>query len=152
MGVSLNLIWHMRGEAVLGPSSSHHRVIQRLDTMLDRQQKRILDRGPDFIEFESPLFSLGPNWLAMVIYDRGRFWIVRDGPAGARLRYDLRSLHGFLFCLAASAIAFAISGSGGDWLQAAWIAALAFGWLYGMNMVLAYARIPGLIQRAVSSR
>jgi hypothetical protein len=90
----------------------------------------------------------GPNWLAMVIYDRGRFWI--EGEAeNRRLRYDLRSLHGMVFCLAGAAMFFAIAQAHGGPLNGVAVSGAAFGWLYGMNLVLALIRIPQAIRRAV---
>jgi hypothetical protein len=150
MGVSLDFLWHMRGEAHLGPATSGPRVMARIAAMLDRQRKAIDGRGADFIEFDDPLWRnpFGPNWLAMVIYDRGRFWIEHDGARGARLRYDLRSLHGFVFCLGAASIAFPVGLLGEGLAGGLKLFAMAFGWLYGMNMVLAYARIPILIRKA----
>ncbi|GAO40484.1 hypothetical protein SCH01S_48_01450 [Sphingomonas changbaiensis NBRC 104936] len=83
-----------------------------------------------------------------MIYDHGRFW-VEQGPGERRLRYDLRSLHGMVFCLFAAGMFFCIGLTGGGVLRAAKFALFAFGWLYGMNMVLALIRVPLLIRRTV---
>ena len=85
----------------------------------------------------------------MVIYDRGRFWI-EQGLQGRRLRYDLRSLHGMVFCLFAACIAF-FSGLAHDGLSGGIkFAGGAFVWLYGMNVFLALVRVPSCIRKAVS--
>lgn len=147
MKLSLDVLWHMRGHADLPPAATPARVIARIDGMLERQHKQVEDSGEDFIRFDSPLWRgfFSPNWLAMVIYDRGRFWI---DPNGDRLHYELRSLHAFLYCLAAAGVAF-LAGYTGDGVSSGLkFGLIGFGWLYGMNILLAYLRVPGLIQRA----
>jgi hypothetical protein len=146
----LDFIWHLRGSTVLDGAAKDDEVLDAISQLLEKQHKTIIDRGPDFIAFDDPLWSdLGsPNWLAMVIYDRGRFWI-EQGFSGRRLRYELRSLHGLVFCLFCAATAFFFGAVGGDLNQGLRFAALAFAWLYGMNIILALARVPWKIQRSV---
>jgi len=114
-----------------------------IERLLSRQRKPVTRRKSDSLTFNDPLWTLrfGPNWRAMLIYDRGRFWIER-GPRGRRLHYDLRSLHGFIFCTAAAGVFFVFTlvgdlGLGG----AASVATLVFGWLYGMNLLIAIPRV-----------
>jgi hypothetical protein len=144
--VTLDFIWHLRGTVVLDAATTNEAALRRVERLLDKQRKPVTERGPDHVAFEDPLWRdpFGPNWLAMVIYDRGRFWI-----EGGRLHYDLRSLHGMVFCLLGAAMFFLFGLAGGGLAGALKFAALAFGWLYGMNVVLALGRVPGSIRKAV---
>ena len=147
-----DFIWHLRGSAALSADISENEVLDRIERMLDLQQKPIALRSQSELSFDAPLWEnlIGPNWLAMVIYDRGSFRIVNT-PEGRRLRYDLRSIHGFMFCLAAAAV-FAGFGFLNDGLNgAARYSVFAFGWLYGMNMLLAWVRIPHIIAKALTA-
>ena len=90
------------------------------------------------MEFDDPLWRnpFGPNWHAMVIYDKGRFWI--EQRVGVRmLRYDLRSLHGLIFCLFGALMFFAFGAMDGGLAGGITLAAIAFGWVYGMNILSA---------------
>ncbi len=144
-------IWHLRGSTQLPPDASDDVIIGRLETFLAKQHKPITEQGETSIEFSSPLWEdwFTPNWLALVIYDEGRFWIEK-GLEGHCLRYDLRSLHGLVFCLAVACMFFAFASIGEGIAAGARIALLAFAWLYGANMVLAWARIPLAVRKAVS--
>jgi hypothetical protein len=144
-------IWHLRGSTQLPPEASDEVIIERLETFLAKQHKPITEQGETSIEFSSPLWehSLAPNWLALVIYDEGRFWIEK-GLEGRRLRYDLRSLHGLVFCLAGACMFFAFVSIAEGIAAGARIALLVLAWLYGANMVLAWARIPLAVRKAVS--
>ena len=107
-------------------------------------------RGADYLEFDDPLWSdpFGPNWLALVIYDRGRFWL-EESLDGRRLCYDLRSLHGMVFCLL-GALMFFFFGLAIDGLaNGLKYAAGAFAWVYGMNVLMALTRVPRAIREAV---
>jgi hypothetical protein len=138
-------LWHLGGSVPLDPMAGDEAVLDRLESLLDQQWKLISDRGPAHIEFDAGFF--GHGWSAMVAYDRGRFWIEEAG-GGRTLRYDLRSVHGFLFCLLLAAVVFLIALAGEGIMAAATVAALAFGWLYGMNILQALIRVPPLIRRA----
>ncbi|HTG78690.1 MAG TPA: hypothetical protein VL553_03725, partial [Sphingomicrobium sp.] len=120
-----------------------------VEALLERQRKYVTERDERHVAFDSPLWEgmFDPSWLAMAIYDRGRFWIA-DGFEGRRLRYDLRSLHGVVFCLFGAAMFFAFGLPDGV-TSGLKLAGLAFGWLYGGNMVLAWTRIPIAIRRAI---
>lgn len=146
----LNLIWHLRGSVSLGGVETNEVVLDRIERLLDTQRNRDRERGQDSIIFEDPLWSdaFGPNWLAMVIYDRGRFWI-EQGTGQRRLRYDLRSLHGMVFCLFGAMMFFLFGLANGGALGGLKWAAVAFGWLYGVNVLLALARVPLTIRKAV---
>ena len=83
----------------------------------------------------------------MVIYDQGRFWIEQRFDE-CRLHYDLRSLHVMVFCLIAGSIACMFGLLGEGLLGGAKLAAGAFAWLYGMNILLAVIRVPLAIRKA----
>ncbi len=146
----LDFVWHLRGSIGLDDVGSNAVALDRVEQLLDRQRKTVSERGWDYLAFDDPLWRnpFGANWLAMVIYDRGRFWI-EQGTHGRKLRYDLRSLHGLVFCLFATFIAFFIGLADDGVVRGLTIAAGAFAWLYGMNIVLALARVPSGIRKAV---
>ncbi|WP_423141701.1 hypothetical protein ACOYW6_12865 [Parablastomonas sp. CN1-191] len=147
-----DFIWHLRGSAPLDGVGSNGVALERVEQLLARQGKSVSERGSDYLVFDDPLWRewFGPNWLAMVIYDRGRFWIEQD-VRGRRLRYDLRSLHGLVFCLFAGVIAFFFGLGNGGLPGGLRYAAGAFAWLYGMNVMLALVRVPSGIRKAVKS-
>ena len=148
----LDFIWHLRGSVRLGDRVDNTAVLERVERMLEHQRKPTIERGQQSVIFEEPLWSnfWGSNWRATVIYDHGRFWIDQD-LEGRRLRYDLRSLHALIICLFGALMFFAIGSLGGDIIQGLAFAALAFAWLYGMNIVLAVLRVPALIRRSVGT-
>jgi hypothetical protein len=149
----LDAIWHLRGSVSLHGVGADEGVLDRIEQLLEKQRKRDRDRGEHSIVFDDPLWSdpFGPNWLAMVIYDRGRFWI-EQCLDGRRLRYDLRSLHGMVFCLVGALMGFAVGlATGGLWGGLEWASAV-FVWLYGLNVLLAFVRVPWAIRRAVRAR
>ena len=73
----MDFIWHLRGSVPLDGLGPNETVLDGVERLLDRQRKGVSERGTDYLAFDDPLWSdpFGPNWLAMVIYDRGRFWI-----------------------------------------------------------------------------
>jgi len=147
----LDSVWHLRGSVSLDEAGYAAVVLDRVEQLLHKERKRVTERGSDYVIFDAPLWgdALGPNWLAMVIYDRGRFWIEQSS-RHPTLRYDLRSLHGMVFCLFA-AVLFFLFGLADRGLEGGILyAAGAFAWLYGMNVVLAFARVPPAIRRAVA--
>ncbi|KTE34324.1 MULTISPECIES: hypothetical protein [unclassified Sphingopyxis] len=143
----LDFLWHLRGTVVLDMAMPDEEVFDRLHAMLVGQEKPVTPDDGRQIGFDAPLWRnlYGSNWRAMVIYDRGDFWLDRQN--GRRvLRYDLRSLHTFIFCLGAAGLFFS-AGSSGSLEQGVKLAGLALGWLYGMNLLLASLRVPRLIRR-----
>jgi len=149
----VQLLWHLRGTVRLDGSVSNGTALDRVEELLKRQHKPVSERGPEHVAFNAPLWTtmfIG-NWLAMVIYDRGRIWIEKD-VRGRVLRYDLRSLHGFVFCLGAAGLFFTFDAVAGDVLEGLRTGSLAFAWLYGMNILLAVVRVPGLFRRGVVER
>lgn len=50
-------------------------IIERIERLLKNQRKNVTEKTDGSISFYTPLWSnmFGPNWKAMVIYDRGRF-------------------------------------------------------------------------------
>ena len=146
-----DFIWHLRGSVALRAAQSNDVVLDSLERLLEKQRKRNRKRGLNRTEFDDPLWSdfLGPNWLAMRIYDRGCFWI-EDVPEGRRLYYTLRSLHGMVFCLIAAFLAIFFGLAGGGNLGGVRFATGAFACLYGINVLLAVLRVPLAIRRAVA--
>jgi len=144
-------LWHLRGSVRLETLATDGDALDRVEDFLEKQRKGVSERSTDYVAFDDPLWSdpFGPNWLAMVIYDRGRFWI-EQGLEGRRLRYDLRSLHGMVFCLFAAFVAFFFGRAGDGVTGGLKFAAGAFVWLYGMNILLAFVRVPSAIQKAVT--
>jgi hypothetical protein len=143
-----DFIWHLRGSIELRGTPQDEGVLIRLEQLLDEQRKSP-ERGPSSLYFEAPLWN-GPftdGWRSMTLYDRGRFWI-EQGYDSRRLRYDLRSLHALVFCLV-GATTFFFLGLAADGLTDAlkWSVAV-FAWLYGMNILLALARVPRAIRNA----
>jgi hypothetical protein len=117
--------------------------------LLKTQRKPVTEEGPDFVAFDLPLWrDLAHNWALLVFYDRGRFWIER-GARGRRLRYDLRSLHGFVLCVFATMMGFLAGLADGGFLRGLQLAAGAFGWLYGMNILVAGIRVPMAVRKTV---
>ena len=146
----IDSVWHLRGSVLIGHLVSEDDALDRIEGLLRAQLKRKIDRSHGEVVFHSPLWEgyFGPNWLAMVIYDQGRFWL--EQREGQRLlKFDLRSLHGFVFCLFGAAMFFAFGAADGGLIQGLRYAAFCFGWLYGMNMILAWLRIPRAIRKAL---
>lgn len=143
----IDFLWHLGGSVPLEAGDQSEVVLNRLEDLLKRQHKPIAERTADGVTFDAPLWCnfFAPNWLAMAIYDQGRFWV--DKEAGkSDLRYDLRSLHGPIFCLFAVGMLFAIVLPNGGLLPSLYLGVAAFGWVYGMNILLALARVPRLIR------
>ena len=139
----IDFLWRLRGSRALENSPENDRVMASVERLLSRQGKQISRRTPELVAFNDPLWRLsaGSNWRAMLVYDRGRFWIER-GPRGRRLHYDLRSLHGFLFCAAGAGALFTfVLANGLGFRNAGGAAALGFGWVYGMNLLIAIPRV-----------
>ena len=146
----LDFVWHLRGSVNLDGAGSNDLPLDRIEHLLDKQQKRDRERGPNYLAFNDPLWAnfFGSNWLAMVIYDRGRFWI-EQGFEGRRLRYELRSLHVVLLCTAAAVGAFCLGFAGQGLSGGIKLGVGAFAWLYGMNLLLGLIRVPPAIRDAV---
>lgn len=146
----LDFIWHLRGSVSLNGRATDEVALRRVERLLRKQRKPVTEQGSDCIAFEAPLWRdlFGPNWLAMVIYNRGRFWIERDAE-GRRLRYELCSLHGLVFCLSVALLVFVIDLAIGDIAGGLKHACFVVGWLYGMNILLALGRVPGSIRKAI---
>lgn len=148
----LDFGWHLRGSVPLRGQGPSVTALDSVERMLESQRKTVSERGPNYLVFNDPLWSnlFGPNWLAMVIYDHGRFWI-EQSVEGQRLRYDLRSLHGMVFCLFVALMILFFGLAGSDLFGSIRYAAGAFAWLYGMNIALALVRVPTVIRKAVQT-
>jgi len=120
----------------------------RLSMMLRKQRKAVITRNPTELVFDSSRREVDfwRNWRALAWHERGRFWI-----DNGRLRYDLRSLHGFLFCLGAACFAGVLVAILGAPLQGLAIATALMGWFYGVNLLVALIRVPALIRRTVGA-
>jgi hypothetical protein len=146
-----DFIWHLRGSILLDSMESNEVLLDRVERLLKRQRKPIVERGVDYVVFDSPIWTdiFSPNWLAMVMYDHGRIWI-EQGVGGRKLRYDLSSLHGFVFCLCGALMFFIfVALTGGGLAMGLMAAAFAIGWLYGMNLILAVTRVPHSIHKSI---
>lgn len=141
----LDFIWHLRGTVLLDSDVSDAVALDRIERLLTRQHKGVSERGSGYLVFDDRN-PFGPDWPAMAIYDQGRFWIEQD-MHGRRLCYDLRSLHGLAFCLILSLIGLA----GNGFAAGLKLAAGAFIWLYGANILLTLIRVPSTIRKAASS-
>ena len=144
-----DFLWHLRGSVPLDRCVTNQAAFASVEQLLVNQRKPISDLSEEIVAFDSPLWTdgFGPNWLAMSLYDQGRFWI-DQGLDGPTLRYDLRSLHGLLFCLGGAVLFFSIGLADGGLIGGLKLGVFALGWLYGMNMLLAFTRIPRLIRKA----
>ena len=105
--MTLDFIRHLRGSVIVDAMISCETVLDGVESWLVKQQKPITKSEANYVAFNDPLWRnlLGPNWLALVIYDRGQFWI-EQGHAGRLLHYEIRSLHGMVFCLCGAAMFF----------------------------------------------
>lgn len=144
----IDFIWHLRGSVALKDADDDEATLDNVEHMLGKQRKTIIERTHDGLVFDDPLWRnpFGPNWRAMVIYDRGHFRI-EHGLDGPRLRYDLRSLHGLIFCLCGAVMFFTMVCVSEGLSRGLAVGGFAFAWLYGMNIVLALIRVPFLIRR-----
>jgi hypothetical protein len=148
----LDFVWHLRGSIALDAGSADEIALARLERLLERQRKSVSQRGARCLSFDDPIWRnpFQPGGLAMGIYDRGWFWI-EPGLEGRKLRYDLRSLHGMIFCSVAAFTAFVLGLAGGGVLLGFKVGAAAFAWLYGMSVLLALFRVPAAIRKAVAN-
>ena len=147
----IDKIWHFRGATKLPSDVSDTIIFERLEKFLAKQRKPITEQTASSIEFSSPLWQdiFAPNWLALVVYDQGKFWI-EHGLEGRSLRYDLRSWHGLIFCLLAALTLLIFAGTVEGIATGSKFALFAFVWLYGGNMILAWARVPFAIRKALN--
>ena len=151
--ITFDAIWHMRGTAPAPRGASDQEVTDRIELLLIKQYKTVTAREPSRVVFDNPLWTtwLSPNWLALVAYDHGDF-SVNDEINGRVVRYDLRSLHALVFCFLVSAIFACFGFAARGFSGAIEFTAFAFSWLYGMNMLLAWTRVPRLIGKAMNER
>lgn len=147
----IDIVWHLRGSTQLDADTSDSVILERLETFIAKQDKHLSGQTETSIRFNSPLWEiwLMNNWLALEFYDRGSFWI-EGGLEGRSLKYDLRSLHGLIFCLSGALMFLAFVSSFEGLREGVKTGLLAFAWLYGGAMVLAWARIPRAIRKAVN--
>lgn len=142
-----NFGWHLRGTVSLDGAGSDRDVLDRIQELLEEEWKTVTERCADWLVFEG---SSGPHWLALMIYDRGRFWI-EQGHGARRLRYDLRSLHAMIYSGFAALAAF-VAGLAIEGLATGLgFAAVAFAFLYIINILVAPWRVPSAIRKAVSA-
>jgi hypothetical protein len=146
----LDFIWHLRGSVRLDICDSDATILDRVEGMLSKQRKRVIERSAEHLVFNDPLWRdlFGSNWLALVIYDRGRFWI-EHGLKERELRYELRSLHGMILCLFAAIVAFLISVADGGLSQGLTLAGGAIRLALCHERLLALLRVPSTIRKSV---
>ena len=143
-------LWHLRGTTPVPHAMPDPEVIERIERLLGQQRKPVTSRAARALVFEAPFWwaSLNANWLAMLIYERGRFRIEND-TRGRVIRYELRSFCCFLLCLFVAGIFFLLGLRLEGLVDGIAGAAFAFAWLYGANLAFARARIPGTIRKAL---
>jgi len=152
IAMMFDFLWHRRSSVALASGVSSADALGHIERLLEKQRKPIFDRGPGYITFDDPIWSdiFGPSWLSMGIYDHGKFWI-EQGFAERTLRYDLRSLHGMVFCLFGSLMFFLFGLAADGLILAMKLGFGVFAWLYGMNILLAWVRGSAAIESAVRS-
>lgn len=145
----LHFLWHRRGSVPL-QNIAGDLAMNRVERLLVQQRRTAIRSGAECVLFHAPLRTMpfAANWRPMAMFDRGSFWIDRND-AVPMLRYDLRSLHGFVFCLFAAIVCTVVASRNGIETGLT-IGALAFCWLYGGNVLLAAARVPPLIREALA--
>ncbi|MCL6740674.1 hypothetical protein LZ518_05950 [Sphingomonas sp. RB56-2] len=143
----MDFLWHLRGAVPLDGRVSNEMALDRVENLLERQMKPVVVRDSNHVIFEAPLWEdlLSSGHHAMVIYDQGRIWI-DQGLSGRTLKYELRSLHAFVFCLLGAVMFFVFGLLDGGLIGGLKLSALAFGWVYGMNLLLALVRVPSKIR------
>ena len=145
----MTFLWHLRGSVALDGGRSNEAALRRVKRLLKKQRKPVTDEGADFVAFDQPLWrNLAHNWALLVFYNQGRFWIAQ-GAVGRRLHYDLSSRHGFIFCSVGATVGLLAGLADRGLLFGLQLAAGLFGWLYGMNLLLAAIRVPMAVRRAV---
>ena len=144
----MNFLWHLRGSVPLDGQVSNEVALERVNLLLEGQRKPVAIRDSSQVTFDAPLWEdiYSSGHYALMMYDQGRFWI-DQGLGGRTLRYELRSLHVFVFCLFGAAMFFAFGALDGSFAGGLKFAALAFGWIYGMNVLLALVRVPRKIRK-----
>jgi len=144
----MDFLWHLRGAVPLDGKVSNEVALDRVQNLLERQRKPVVVRDANQVTLETPLWEdmYSSGHYAMVIYDQGRIWI-DQGLGGRTLRYELRSLHAFVFCLLGAVMFFVFGWLDGGLIGGLKFAALAFGWVYGMNLLLALMRVPSKIRK-----
>ncbi|MET3763124.1 hypothetical protein, partial [Sphingomonas sp. UYEF23] len=70
----IDFIWHLRGSTPVAADLDSGAITERIERLLKNQRKYVTEKSDCTISFYTPLWSsmFGPNWKAMVIYDRGR--------------------------------------------------------------------------------
>ncbi|MBU4196696.1 MAG: hypothetical protein KJ911_08110 [Alphaproteobacteria bacterium] len=144
-----DFLWRLRGTVSVAPTTANEAVLAEVERLLIRQGMFIARRGPENLSFTAPGAGLiGRNWRAMIMLDRGRFWISQSAK-GRRLHYNLRSFNAMMFCLLGALMFLAVGAAAEGIARGLAFAALAFCWLYGMNMLLAVIRVSIAIRLAV---
>lgn len=134
--MGIDRIWHCRGSVELGVGQSPVEAMSSVAAELTRKGGRVTRCGDLRIDFLQPLASsfFRPNWKGMSVFDRGTVWIEPD-QSSTVVRYDFSCLHGFIFCLFAAAMFFALATTFGGIGAGAVAAGGSFAWLYGMSYV-----------------
>lgn len=145
IGSAFDWLWHLRGSAIVESTLPNLTILDRVALELGRQSKPIKTRTDNFVEFNDPLWrsSGQKNRLGLVLYDRGRIWVERD-EAGTKVRYDLRSLHAMMYMLGGALLLGLLASFVQDGPTAIKFGFGIFAFGYGVNVLLALAKVPGL--------
>lgn len=146
----MSFLWRLHGSVELYRVTTDQELLDEVARWLKKQWKPVTERGSDFVVFNDPLFAtpFTPNWVALSLFDHGRFWIEHE-PVGRTLRYELRRLHGFVFCLFGAGVAFLFGLAVGGLAQGLKYGAVSFAWIYGGNALMSWLRVPAAVRKAV---
>lgn len=144
-------MWTHKGSVAIPAPVASDEVMFRLRAALEAERKRPFEPRAGRIDFDDPIwrnFFVLPR-PSLSFYDRGKFWIDASS-SNHRLRYELESLHGFVFCVAVGALFFALQ-SGGRAASAAAIGFGAFAFLYGANLLWTRGRLQLLLEKVTGT-
>lgn len=144
-------MWTHKGSVAIPARVASDEVMLRLRAALEAERKRPFEARAGRIDFDDPIwrnFFVLPR-PSLSFYDHGKFWIDASS-SDHRLRYELESLHAFLFCLAAGSAFFALQ-SGGRAASAAAIGLAAFAFLYGANLLWTRGRLQRFLEKVTGS-
>jgi hypothetical protein len=146
---SLGPLVRIRGELTESVDVAEDEVARALIREVRRQGAEIVSAGPNHLRFSNPLWNnmSYPGWYALTPFDRGIAHFRRAGD-GIELRYELSTLHGFVFCLSVAA-AMALFGAAFGSMFPLKFALFAFAWLYGGNFAIGLVRSRDFFRRVV---
>ena len=107
-GKMWNWLCHLEGSILLEGSGSDQIVLEQLARFLKKQHRAVNERGESFLKFDDPLGPFSPNWVAMVAFHHGKFWIEQN-QTGRTLWYKLSSRQFLVFGMFVYAVFLLIS-------------------------------------------